>query len=117
MEERIPRKPKVKSLEKTSFNSYIPKSPFHYTIYKLKIFNNNKKRNKNYRDLLPLRRKLSGLIKRGKITYHGHNCLISSDISYLKTFFKFYKEKLLYIDNKEWRKLARVYYLIKKLTL
>lgn len=116
MDYRIPRKTKVKKLEKTSFKSYLPKSSYIYTIYKLKLYTFNKKRNKNHRELLPLRRQLSGLIKRGKITYHGHNCFVSGDISYLKTYFKFRKEKLIFINNKEWRKLAKIYYQIKQLS-
>jgi hypothetical protein len=113
---KIPRKKKIKVLEKTNFKTYIPKSPYVYTIYKLKIYTNNKKRNKDHRDLLTLRRLLSGLIKRGRITYHGHNCLISGNSEYLKTFFNFRKEKLIFENHKEWRKLAKIYYRIKQLS-
>jgi hypothetical protein len=114
--EKIPRKKKSKKLEKTSFKSYTPKSPYHYTIYILKIFNKGK-RKKDHREVLPLRRLLSGLIKRGKITFHGKNCFISGNLSYLKTFFNFHSEKLIFVNNQEWRKLARIYYQIKRLSL
>jgi lipoate-protein ligase B len=117
MDFKIPRKKKVKALEKTNFNTYLPKSPYIYTIYKLKIYTNNKKRNKDHRELLTLRRSLSGLVKRGQITYHGHNCLVAGNIVYLKNFFNFRKEKLIFVNHKEWRKLARIYYQIKQLSL
>jgi hypothetical protein len=87
MDSRIPRKKKFKSLEKNSLKTYLPKSPYHYAIFKSNFFINNKKREKDYQELLPLPRKLSGIIERGRLTYHGHNCLVTSNKNYSINFF------------------------------
>jgi hypothetical protein len=114
MDFKIPRKLIKKFKEKAVNTTRLPQSLYHYTVETLKIF--KKKKDKNYLLLLPLRKVISRLIVKGKITSHGKNCLVSVNLEFLKTYFKFHSEKLAIVDHKDYRRLAKLFYRIKKLT-
>jgi hypothetical protein len=111
--DKIPKKKKVKSLESFNKSRRLPKTLYHHTVKVLKIYKNRK--TGCFRDLLPLRKVITGLIHRGKITCHGHNCLVSLNLEYLQRYFKYHSEKLLVLDNPQYRYLAKIYYKIKNL--
>jgi hypothetical protein len=114
IKDKIPKKNKVRSLSRYDKSKRIPKSLYHYTVKILKIYKN--KKTGNFRDLLPLRKLITELVHRGKITSHGHNCLVSLDRDYLKKYFKYHNKKLLVLDHPQYRYLAKLYYRIRNLS-
>ena len=111
---QVPRKPpkfKTKSLRKAKLNTNHPRSPYEYSIFALKILSIKKKA--NYTELFHLRRTLIHLFIKGRITYHGPDCYLSTNKEYLKDFFAKHQEKLKTVKHPDFNRLTKIYYSIK----